>query len=189
MLNTFRPTREASRRAHSTRHMVRSMSPLLPGEKKPYSSACAAGYTYSGVGALKLLGKLPRQKTDSQREGSMSPEFVENVTKWLVSRQTLMLHESDELPLPDDELPASMADFSPPTHHVQGTFSASSADAGLPHTSVETSPHNLQWAGFNGRCSKVADTCYAFWVGGTLGVSSRYSRSLSVWLTSGRCRC
>ena len=25
-------------------------------------------------------------------------------------------------------------------------------------------------AGFNGRCNKVADTCYAFWVGASLAV-------------------
>ncbi|KAK5104811.1 geranylgeranyl transferase type-1 subunit beta, partial [Cryomyces antarcticus] len=26
------------------------------------------------------------------------------------------------------------------------------------------------WAGFNGRCNKLADTCYAFWVGASLDV-------------------
>ena len=31
-------------------------------------------------------------------------------------------------------------------------------------------------AGFNGRCNKVADTCYAFWVGASLAV--RFS---SLW--------
>ena len=36
MLNiSFRPTKEALRRALSTRHMVRNKSLLLPGEKKP----------------------------------------------------------------------------------------------------------------------------------------------------------
>ena len=25
-------------------------------------------------------------------------------------------------------------------------------------------------AGFNGRCNKIADTCYAFWVGASLAV-------------------
>jgi len=32
-------------------------------------------------------------------------------------------------------------------------------------------PSSLLWAGFNGRCNKVADTCYSFWVGGTLSVT------------------
>ena len=139
--------------------------------KKPYSSACAAGYTYSGVGVLALLGKLPRRQIDSKSAGRMSAEFVEGVTKWLVSRQTLMLHEEDELPMADEEPPDVTPRFFPPTFHVQGAFPVSVADATLPKGSIEKSPHDLQWAGFNGRCNKVADTCYAFWVGGTLGVS------------------
>lgn len=28
----------------------------------------------------------------------------------------------------------------------------------------------LQYVGFNGRCNKIADTCYCWWVGGTLSV-------------------
>ncbi len=139
--------------------------------KKPYSCACAAGYTYNGVGALSLLGKLPRHKTDLESEGRKSTDFVENVIKWLVSRQTLMLHEEDELPMADEEPPDMTPKFFPPMFHVQGAFPVSVADTILPNPSIEMSPHDLQWAGFNGRCNKVADTCYAFWVGGTLGVS------------------
>jgi prenyltransferase beta subunit len=30
---------------------------------------------------------------------------------------------------------------------------------------------SLEWTGFNGRCNKIADTCYAFWVHGSLSVS------------------
>ena len=148
--------------------------------KKPYSSACAAGFTYNGVGALMLLGMLPRHTDKSKNEGTMSAEFVENVTKWLVSRQTLMLHEGDELPMVDDEPPDMTPKFFPRTFHVQGAFPVSVTDAILQNASVEISTHDLQWAGFNGRCNKVADTCYAFWVGGTLGVSLRYASSPSV---------
>jgi len=32
-----------------------------------------------------------------------------------------------------------------------------------------------QDGGFNGRVNKLADTCYAFWAGGSLEVSSRSS--------------
>ena len=140
--------------------------------KKPYSSACAAGYTYNGVGALKLLGKLPRGPIDSSGDGKISADFVENVTRWLVSRQTLMLHEGDEFTVADEEPPALTPKVFPPTFHVQGAFPVSVADSSITNASVEVSPHDLQWAGFNGRCNKVADTCYAFWVGGTLGVST-----------------
>ena len=32
-------------------------------------------------------------------------------------------------------------------------------------------PGDIRWVGFNGRCNKIADTCYAWWVGGALAVS------------------
>lgn len=112
----------------------------------------------------------------------MSADFVENVTKWLVSRQTTMLREEDEFHMADEEPPdVTPPKFSPPPIPVQGAFPVSAADAMVPHASIEMSLHDLQWAGFNGRCNKVADTCYAFWVGGTLGVSFFcYSVSRSV---------
>lgn len=32
--------------------------------------------------------------------------------------------------------------------------------------------HDSQFVGFNGRCNKRVDTCYAFWVGASLDVSA-----------------
>ena len=148
--------------------------------KKPYSCACAAGLTYNGVGALKLLGRLPRHASGSKSEGAVGADFVENVTKWLVSRQTLMLREDDELAMADEDAPDQNPSFSPPIFQVQGVFPVSAADAKLSNLLTETSPHDLQWAGFNGRCNKVADTCYAFWVGGTLGASRYFAVSRTV---------
>lgn len=132
-----------------------------------------AGLTYNGVGALKLLGRLPRHVSGSKSEGAIGADFVENVTKWLVSRQTLMLREDDEIAMADEEAPDQTPSFSPPIFQVQGVFPVSVADAKLSSHLIEPSPHDLQWAGFNGRCNKVADTCYAFWVGGTLGMLNR----------------
>lgn len=40
-----------------------------------------------------------------------------------------------------------------------------------PLESLDVDPEQLLWIGFSGRCNKFADTCYAFWAGGTLGVS------------------
>ena len=100
------------------------------------------------------------------------------MTRWLVSRQTLTLQDDEDgLDVVDDEPPdpepAPAPPVFPPTFHVLGGFSAS-MDAAT-HTnppSVEVSEYDRQWVGVNGRCNKVADTCYTFWVGGTLGVSS-----------------
>lgn len=39
------------------------------------------------------------------------------------------------------------------------------------HETITFCEEDLQFAAFNGRCNKNGDTCYAFWVGGTLDVS------------------
>lgn len=146
--------------------------------KSPCSPAYAAGLTYSGVGALSFLGRIPRKGHPSPDGKTVSPEFIENMTRWLVSRQTLTLQDDEDgLDVADDEPPdpepAPAPPVFPPTFHVLGGFSAL-MDAAT-HTnppSVEVSEYDRQWVGVNGRCNKVADTCYTFWVGGTLGVSS-----------------
>ena len=155
--------------------MVRNTQPMRQDES-PCSPASAAGETYSGVGALSLLGRLPR-KWQSPAEGkTMSPEFVENMTRWLVARQTLMLQEDGEdLTMDDDDsvdplpVPVIEPDFFQPTFHVIGAFPVPLAHISQPLP--EVSLYERQWVGVNGRCNKVADTCYSFWVGGTLGVS------------------
>lgn len=114
----------------------------------------------------------------------MSPQFVENMTMWLVSRQTLMLEETEDgLVMTEDEMPSPLPTTTegvvfPPSFHVQGALPVSGAD--ISHhkpqesyhesTNIEVSSEDMQWVGVNGRCNKVADTCYTFWVGGTLGV-------------------
>ena len=88
----------------------------------------------------------------------------------------MLQDDEDGLDVADDEPPdpePAPAPVFPPTFHVLGGFSVS-IDAAS-HTnppSVEISEYDRQWVGVNGRCNKVADTCYTFWVGGTLGVSS-----------------
>ena len=109
----------------------------------------------------------------------MSPEFVENMTRWLVARQTLMLQEDGEDLNVDadsaDPLPAPVAanELFRPTFHLTGAFPVSFAHISQPLP--EVSLYERQWVGVNGRCNKVADTCYSFWVGGTLGVSLCYT--------------
>lgn len=46
------------------------------------------------------------------------------------------------------------------------------------HVTPEHESHDF--IGFNGRCNKMVDTCYAFWVGASLGVgiSSRVKAQL-----------
>jgi geranylgeranyl transferase type-1 subunit beta len=43
----------------------------------------------------------------------------------------------------------------------------------LPQSLEALSMNDASCVGFNGRCNKVADTCYCWWVGGALSVSSQ----------------
>lgn len=68
---------------------------------------------------------------------------------WLISRQTTIFDEEDDY---EDDTETSAAGH----------------DA---HSLEFTTAKELQWIGFNGRCNKVADTCYSWWVIGSLDVS------------------
>ena len=92
-----------------------------------------------------------------------APEF-ESLLRWLVSRQTPDLGEE-----PDDDDSG---------HHEKGDSlqeddqENSLTDKVLKLPSIQPPDEaSLQWAGFNGRCNKAADTCYSFWNTGTLAVS------------------
>ena len=97
----------------------------------------------------------------------------------------MLQEDGDDLAMnedgPDDPIPSSasvsasastsVSNLLPPAFHVLGGFPVSVAQ--MDQHAPEVSMYERQWVGVNGRCNKVADTCYSFWVGGTLGVSSR----------------
>ena len=157
------------------KHMVRNpVWPVLSGDTISSSPALPAGSTYNGVTALSLLRKLPRDGPKSKAEKMMSVEFVDNLTRWLVSRQTLLLHEDEGLTIDEEDSSNSNPSFTPQTFHVIGSSPAKAhADVASVPLSVEVSAEEILYVGVNGRCNKVADTCYTFWVGGSLGVSLR----------------
>jgi len=104
----------------------------------------------------------------------VSQELVDDMLHWLVSRQTGYIHEDEGYAIDEDE------DEEPepftPGWKVQGAYPALAVNPLEPQKeSADVPPEELLWAGFNGRPNKVADTCYAFWVGGSLGVSSPWS--------------
>lgn len=122
-----------------------------------------AGLTYCAVGALSFLGRLSND-TQSARLLSPGTEEFESLVRWLVSRQTSVLGEEEESDSEENDSSeiqelqqgvqklgfdgkiATLADIKPPTEE------------------------SLYWAGFNGRCNKIADTCYSFWDTATLAV-------------------
>ncbi|KAI9923644.1 Geranylgeranyl transferase type-1 subunit beta [Aspergillus wentii] len=127
-----------------------------------------AGLTYCAVGALSFLGRLSND-TQSARLLSPGTEEFESLVRWLVSRQTSVLGEEEESDSEENDSSeiqelqqgvqklgfdgkiATLADIKPPTEE------------------------SLYWAGFNGRCNKIADTCYSFWDTATLAMMDRLS--------------
>ena len=85
---------------------------------------------------------------------------------WLVSRQTTRLEEDEYYSLGDGPV-ASISAHRP--FHVLGAAPVLAPDR-HPDALAVPDTQDLQWAGFNGRYNKVADTCYSWWVGGSLAV-------------------
>lgn len=89
-----------------------------------------------------------------------------------------MMQEEQPLKMVEDERPDPATQVFPPNFHVLGSAPARLAEPVSPERdSIEPKAEDLQWVGVNGRCNKVADTCYSFWVGGSLGVSQFRSDS------------
>ncbi|KAF2757067.1 geranylgeranyl transferase type I beta subunit [Pseudovirgaria hyperparasitica] len=124
-----------------------------------------AGLTYCAISALYYLDHLPPKSF----RGLAEPE---RTIHWLVSRQTMTLDEEDEFDTNNDETDT------PETCHDAHSFvklrSYPSTQGELSAAGQPTSHFHTQWAGFNGRSNKIADTCYAFWAGGALAVLGKF---------------
>ncbi|KAF2810468.1 geranylgeranyl transferase type I beta subunit [Mytilinidion resinicola] len=129
-----------------------------------------AGFTHCAISALYFLGRLPESSLPS---GPRHDDVIRGITNlpltlhWLASRQTAILDEEDLYDSAEDELEAA---------HTQTNSSFVKLSSfplkprEVPQQDTWPLPHSLQWAGMNGRCNKIADTCYAFWVTGALTV-------------------
>ncbi|KAL3434755.1 terpenoid cyclases/protein prenyltransferase alpha-alpha toroid [Aspergillus tetrazonus] len=143
----------------------------------PYCEA-HSGHTYCAVNTLTFLNRV---SDDSWRVPLVSPgsHQFESLVRWLVSRQTNELGDEDE-DEDDEKEEDDVDDSNSPANDVQGLSEAvneldlnNSIDA-LPII-LPPGEESLQWAGFNGRCNKYADTCYSFWNAATLDMLGRLS--------------
>lgn len=156
-----------------------------------------AGLSYCAIGALAFVDRLPdSMRSDSERSAGneRSPlvtgiSSLQGTVHWLVSRQRI---EDDEAEDGDDDTGYRAApgqvyqahefqhwihETRPEHHHTQeADYQQGSLLQRLPPQAIRQEPdlHPLI-AGFNGRCNKTTDTCYSFWVGGSLSVSSAES--------------
>jgi geranylgeranyl transferase type-1 subunit beta len=90
---------------------------------------------------------------------------------WLASRQTdkLLGEEDGE---EEEEVADNDNEEEPTTAEVGGRAATESVDDLIRGLSNMTplSGATISCAGFNGRCNKLADTCYSFWNGAALKV-------------------
>lgn len=144
--------------------------------KKHCSSATAAGWTYCAIAALSLLGTLhPRVKPRQLAQPWPSDDSVERMLGWLVNLQTSLLQEED-LSISDSTEAIAQLGLENEAQQtpVESTQVLSPEDPLTDGVDAEPLYDELQWAGLTGRCNKVADTCYTFWAGGSLTVSSPF---------------
>ena len=119
-----------------------------------------SGLNYCGIAALSFLGLLEVPPTSIQEVAERSNVDISSCTRWMLERQTTWIDEDDE-DSDEDEDQSPTEDLH---NNDQPSFDLSSLQVALdPQTAI---------AGFNGRCGKIADTCYCFWNVGALAVSA-----------------
>ncbi|KAK6615240.1 prenyltransferase and squalene oxidase [Botrytis cinerea] len=111
-----------------------------------------AGYTYCAIASLSLLDRLPKYPSSQPTASSNANPALPGLTnlpetiRWLALRQTSYNEEEE-----GDE---------------DGHNEATSDHHFVPDV-------DSTFVGFNGRCNKRVDTCYCFWVGGSLSMLGR----------------
>ncbi|KAL8702940.1 MAG: hypothetical protein Q9201_003894 [Fulgogasparrea decipioides] len=124
---------------------------------------------------MSLLGKiLHHYPSYWPAQAWPSSKSDQRLVSWLVSLQTTLLQE-EELAVSDEPGPAAQIgpEGGSDVSHAQ-VAAVVPQEATLPDSrNVESLAEELQWAGLTGRCNKIADTCYSFWVGGSLSILNR----------------
>ncbi|THY21677.1 terpenoid cyclases/Protein prenyltransferase, partial [Aureobasidium pullulans] len=130
-----------------------------------------AGFTYCAVGALSNIKRLPSSPytplptSPSPKDSLTNPSLL---IKWLVSRQTATISEEDDLDTYGDETDTAETCHDAHSFVYQDKFVSKRGE--INYQARPTINFALDWTGFNGRCNKIADTCYAFWVHGSLSI-------------------
>lgn len=169
------------------RHIHRSQS-YDGGISESLGHESHAGYAYCAVAALALLDRPVNSSSSSSPSGdetreqqqqqttsssSSSPHYTQRkilqqgigdipgFISFLVSRQFPYLEAQGKKAEEDDDDDEDDDDEDPDTANFQmAGLSLSEAD----------SHQDTRHVGFNGRCNKVADTCYTWWVLGSLSI-------------------
>lgn len=108
-----------------------------------------AGYTFCAIATLSLINQLPSSSGDTF---DLRPEMynIPETLRWLVSRQVEYQVTED-----DENLSEKYTGID---NNLQEIYLEQT------EVKIEFPAGNKEYVGFNGRCNKRVDTCYAFWV-------------------------
>ncbi|PGH04421.1 hypothetical protein AJ79_07077 [Helicocarpus griseus UAMH5409] len=134
-----------------------------------------AGLTYCALASLSFVGCIQDTNTSPGLVAVPKQIHFEELTRWLAWRQTTELDEpeEDEGKTGDGNHPETQIVSKPDQpEDPRSTRSVDEKISSLPDisTTSQRPSEDFRWAGFNGRLNKIADTCYSFWVTGTLGI-------------------
>ncbi|KAJ9133252.1 Prenyltransferase and squalene oxidase [Pleurostoma richardsiae] len=115
-----------------------------------------AGYACCAIAALALLDRPSHKQGTSFEDSEALRRGIADhaaLTEWLASRQLMYLeHNPGKRDDIDGDDPENANFAEPPS---------------LTYLSLDES---IRYIGFNGRCNKIADTCYTWWVSGALSI-------------------
>jgi len=123
-----------------------------------------AGFACCAINALYFVDRLPLS-AELTHESDNRIRGISNLPltlHWLASRQTLTLDHDDAIDTLGDE-----TDTAATCHDAHSFVKLKSYPSKAGELSFAAQPKShmeLQWVGMNGRCNKIADTCYAYWV-------------------------
>lgn len=125
-----------------------------------------AGLTYCALGTLSFLGCLQPEKKLTSSVTLRGSTENERLISWLVFRQTTFIEQEEE----DNDVTGDNNRVTEAQGQEPPGTPLDDAIASLPALEADSQSTSL-YAGFNGRPNKIADTCYCFWVTGSLAVS------------------
>ncbi|KAF2109043.1 geranylgeranyl transferas-like protein type i beta subunit [Lophiotrema nucula] len=128
--------------------------------EEPFHEA-HAGFTCCAIGALYFVDRLPLKASQPPDDRIRGLTNLPMTLHWLVSRLTLTLDEEDAVDTLGDETDSAATCHD--SHSFVKLGSYPSEGGKLSFLEQPTSHFELDWVGVNGRCNKIADTCYAFW--------------------------
>lgn len=137
-------------------HCIRNSETYDGGISEAPFHEAHAGFACCAISALALLDRLPAKPSEASDGRLRGVSNLPLTLHWLASRQTTVINEDD----PSEDTIGEQG--VPPSFVV-----LTSRPAELDMKPEDIPPHHSfptpEYVGLNGRCNKIADTCYAYW--------------------------